>query len=263
MHYFRWAYFLLFFLLFNNYQSFGRPAIASAEEIAKRLQQVPVLCYHQVRDWDRTDSKSGKVYITPVNTFKAHIRMLHDGGYHSISPDQLLGYAIAGMPLPAKPILICFDDGTISQYENALPELERAGFKATFFIMTVVLNRPRYMTTAILNLLVSKGHTIGCHTCDHHTVTGYTEADWEKQLEKPTRQLENITGKHIIYFAYPFGQYSKKSFEVLKGHGYAAAFQLWGKADKDEPLFNVRRILVDGNWDSTRLLKEINNRYYK
>lgn len=255
--------FLLFFLLFDHYQSLGRPAIISSKEIAERLKQVPVLCYHQVRDWDRTDSKSGEVYITPVSTFKEHIRMLHDKGYHSISPDQLLGYAIAGMPLPAKPILICFDDGTISQYENAVPELEKAGFKATFFIMTVVLNRPRYMTTAMLHSLVSKGHTIGCHTWDHHAVTGYTDADWEKQLEKPTRQLENITEKHIIYFAYPFGLYSKKSIGVLKSHGYAAAFQLWGKADKDEPLFNIRRILVDGNWDSTRLLKEINNRYYK
>ncbi|MBS1689247.1 MAG: polysaccharide deacetylase family protein [Bacteroidetes bacterium] len=260
--FFERTYLLLFFLLFNIYQG-PDTGSSSSKEIAERLQQVPVLCYHQVRDWDRNDSKSGKVYVTPVNTFKEHISMLHDNGYHSISPDQLLAYAVKGAPLPARPILICFDDGTLSQYKNAVPEMEKAGFKATFFIMTVVLNKPRYMTTAMLRTLASKGHTIGCHTWDHHAVTGYTDADWKEQLEKPTKQLENITGKHIIYFAYPNGQYSKKGFGMLKSRGYAAAFQLWGEVDKDELLFNIRRILVDGNWDSARLLKEINSRYYK
>src|ERR1700750_214498 len=29
--------------------------------------QVPILCYHQIRDWRPTDSKRAKDYIVPVN----------------------------------------------------------------------------------------------------------------------------------------------------------------------------------------------------
>ena len=44
-------------------------------------KQVPILCYHQIRNWTGSDSKSGKDYITPVETFKQHIKMLADSGY--------------------------------------------------------------------------------------------------------------------------------------------------------------------------------------
>ena len=62
---------------------------ANAATILAR-KQVPILCYHQIRDWKASDSQSAKDYIAPVNTFKAQIKMLADSGYHSILPDQLV-----------------------------------------------------------------------------------------------------------------------------------------------------------------------------
>ena len=62
--------------------------IANAATILAR-KQVPILCYHQIRDWREKDSKSARDYIIPVNTFKAHVKMLADSGYNSILPDQL------------------------------------------------------------------------------------------------------------------------------------------------------------------------------
>ena len=51
--------------------------------------QVPILCYHQIRDWTARDAKNAKDYITPIATFNGHIKMLADSGYHTVSPDQL------------------------------------------------------------------------------------------------------------------------------------------------------------------------------
>lgn len=70
---------------------------------------VPVLCYHQIRDWTPKDSKTAKVYIVPVANFKAEMKILHDKGYHSISPDQLIAHLQHGAPLPSKPIMITLD----------------------------------------------------------------------------------------------------------------------------------------------------------
>src|SRR5882757_6004875 len=66
-------------------------------------KQVPILCYHQIRDWKPTDSKISREYIVPPAAFAAQMRMLADSGYHTISPDQLYAYLISGDKLPSKP----------------------------------------------------------------------------------------------------------------------------------------------------------------
>src|SRR4051812_4361727 len=59
-------------------------------------KEVPVLCYHQIRDWTSGDSKSARDIVVPVNLFKAHLKMLADSGYHTILPDQLYDYLTTG-----------------------------------------------------------------------------------------------------------------------------------------------------------------------
>ncbi|HEX8357041.1 MAG TPA: hypothetical protein VF610_06510, partial [Segetibacter sp.] len=62
--------------------------MASAATILAR-KEVPVLCYHQIRDWTGSDSKSARDYIIPVETFRSHLKMLADSGYHTVLPDQV------------------------------------------------------------------------------------------------------------------------------------------------------------------------------
>ncbi|XZF15708.1 polysaccharide deacetylase family protein [Chitinophagaceae bacterium MMS25-I14] len=212
------------------------------------LPHVLVLCYHQVRDWTATDSKSARTYIVSVGRFEEQIAGLHDKGYVSILPDQLAGYMLRGAPLPPKAVLLTFDDGTESQITNALPVVDRYGYKATFFIMTVTLGKPGYMSRAQVRMLADKGHTIGCHTWDHHIVTGYTAQDWTTQLVKPTLMLEQITGKPVRYFAYPYGIWNATAIEHLKALHYTAAFQLAGHEYPAEPMFCIRRIIADSKW---------------
>jgi peptidoglycan/xylan/chitin deacetylase (PgdA/CDA1 family) len=84
-------------------------------------KQVPILCYHQIRDWKPTDSKISREYIVPPAAFAAQMRMLADSGYHTISPDQLYAYLISGARLPSRPILLSFDDTDLDQYTVAYP----------------------------------------------------------------------------------------------------------------------------------------------
>jgi peptidoglycan/xylan/chitin deacetylase (PgdA/CDA1 family) len=218
---------------------------------------VPILCYHQIRDWTAKDSKTAKVYIVPVASFKAQIKMLHDSGYHAILPDQLMAYLDHGTPLPSKPIMLTFDDGDESQYTVALPELDKAGYKAVFFVMTVSLNRPNYFAKDQVKELAAKGHVIGCHTWDHHMTTKYTPEDWVKQVEKPRALLAQLSGSPVKYFAYPFGLWNEPAVSHLKNYGFTAAFSLSGKTDHEDPSFTLNRQIVDGSWSTKRLHKTI------
>ena len=230
--------------------------VANAAEILAR-KQVPILCYHHIRDWKASDSKRAKDYIVPLSNFRDQLKMLADSGYHTILPDQLYNYLNTGAELPSKPVMLTYDDTDLEQYTVAKAEMDKYGFKGVYFIMTVSLNRPNYMSREQVKELADNGHIIGSHTWDHHNVKQYKGDDWKTQIEKPTQQLISITGEPVRYFAYPFGLWNKDAIPELKKRGLVAAFQLTDKLDQDDPLFTIRRMIVPGDWSASSMMKRM------
>lgn len=227
--------------------------MASAAEILAK-PQIPVLCYHQIRDWTDKDSKSAKDYITPISVFKEQIKALADSGYTSILPDQLYNHLAYGDELPEKPVMLTFDDNDLSQYENAAPVLKEYGFKGVYFIMTVTIGRPKYMSKEQIKELFDDGNVIGSHTWDHHNVKKYEGEDWVTQIEKPSKVLEGIIGKPIIDFAYPFGLWNPEALPELQKRGIRTAFILSTKRDENQPLLTIRRMIASGFWGGKSLI---------
>ncbi|MEO6149649.1 MAG: polysaccharide deacetylase family protein [Mucilaginibacter sp.] len=227
--------------------------------------QVPILCYHQIRDWRAKDSKAAKDYIVEVANFKAHIKMLADSGYHTILPDQLYDYLVYNKSLPSKPIMLTFDDTDLDQFTIANPELKKHGYKAVYFIMTVSIGRKGkfadYMSRENIKQLSDEGNVIASHTYDHHNFKKFAGEDWVTQIDKPTKKLEEITGKKIAYFAYPFGLWNAEGIPELKKRGFKAAFSLAEKRDQNDPLFTIRRILGSGYWSPKTLHNSIVNSF--
>ncbi len=234
------------------------PAAKAADAAAiTARKQVPILCYHQIRDWTARDSKGAKDYIVPIAQFKAQIKMLADSGYHAVLPDQVYAYMTTGAKLPSKPVMLTFDDTDLDQFTVARPELAKYGYKGMYFVMTVSLGRPHYMSKAQVKQLSDEGNVIGSHTWDHHNVKKYQGQDWVTQIDKPTKTLEDITGKKINYFAYPFGLWNEQAFPELKKRGFVAAFSLAEKRDQQDPLFTIRRIIASGYWSPKTLRNNI------
>lgn len=233
---------------------------ADAATILNR-PQVPILCYHQIRDWKASDSKRAKDYIVPPSNFEEQMKLLAYNGYHSILPDQLYDYLLYGKALPGKPIMISFDDTRAEQFTLAREEMNKYGFKGVYFIMTVSLGKPGYMTKQEVKELADEGNVVGSHTWDHSNVKNYSGEDWKIQIDKPSQELEKITGRPIQYFAYPFGLWNREAIEQLKQRGFKAAFQLSAKRDEDYPQFCIRRMIVPGEWSTATLQKWMRNSF--
>jgi peptidoglycan/xylan/chitin deacetylase (PgdA/CDA1 family) len=233
---------------------------ADAKTILAR-KQVPILCYHQVRNWKPTDGKVGKDYIVEIQNFKDQMKMLADSGYQTILPDQLYAYLNTGAPLPAKPIMLTFDDTDLDQFTTAAPIMKKHGFKAVYFIMTVSIGKKgkfvHYMSSDQIKQLSDAGNVIGSHTYDHKNFKKYQGKDWEEQLDKPTKRLEEITGKKMTEFAYPFGLWNAEGIPELQKRGFRMAFSLADKRDQNDPLFTVRRIIASGYWSPRTLHNSI------
>jgi peptidoglycan/xylan/chitin deacetylase (PgdA/CDA1 family) len=217
---------------------------------------VPVLCYHQIRTPTAADGAEARPYIVSPSVFAAQMRALDRAGYTTVDGDQLVAHLARGAPLPRKPVLLTFDDASAGQYTDALPVLRRHRFVATFFVMTVVLDKPGWLTRRQVRALDRAGMTIGSHTWDHKDVTTYTAPDWETEVDAPTRDLEQLVGHPVRLFAYPFGLYERAAFPHLRRAGMTAAFQLADRLDRRNPLWTIRRIIVP-ELSGSELVREI------
>jgi peptidoglycan/xylan/chitin deacetylase (PgdA/CDA1 family) len=99
-----------------------------------------------------------KVYTVKPTDFAAQMKALSEAGYHTILPAQLYDYLLHDAPLPSKPIMITFDD-TREQY-TIVAEMKKHGFKGVFFVMTVSINRPNYLTKEQIAALSDTGNVM-------------------------------------------------------------------------------------------------------
>ncbi len=229
---------------------------ATAAQIMAKTQ-VPVLCYHHIREPKPGQSETFKSYSVSPSQFAEQMKMLKDSGYESVLPNQLYDYLVYDHPLPPKPVMLTFDDTDEEQFTIGAKEMQKNGFKGVFFIMTISINKPRYMSKEQLKELADNGNAVESHTWDHHMVTKYKGDDWNIQFIKPRKTIEDITGKPALYFAYPYGLWNEAAIPELKKAGFKMAFSLSTKRDSTEPLYTVRRMIVPGQWSTTGVMKSM------
>ena len=237
-----------------------KKVMADAATILSK-KEVPILCYHNIREFSNSASEVMKTNTVKPAAFAAQMKTLADEGYETILPEQLYNYLAFDGPLPKKPIMITFDDTRIDQFTIGATEMKKYGFKGVFFIMTVAINRPGYMTKEEIKTLSDDGNIIASHTWDHHMVTKYAGEDWNTQFVKPKAKLEDIIGKPVTDFAYPFGLWNTAAIPELKKSGHKMAYILSTKRDSIDPLYTIRRIIISGTSSTQGMIKSIESSF--
>src|SRR5207244_8341704 len=146
-----------------------------------------------------------------------------DSGYHTVTADELYNYLTRGSALPSKPIMLSFDDSHEEHFSIADKEMKKYGFKGVFFVETIVINKPNYLTSQEIKTLADEGNTIACHTYDHPLVTRLKDDEWLKELDESRKLIKKMSGKVVEYAAYPYGAWKQHAIdEVMKSRIEAA-----------------------------------------
>lgn len=219
-----------------------------------------VLMYHMVRE-HIDGAKFNKLRVKPTE-FEKQVAWMKAEGFHFVTMQELQDN---WGQHPEKTVAITFDDGYLDNLENAYPILEKYQAKATIYVVVDRHNRDwstykkahhnsgELAREAKLNdeqvqfLAQSDVVEIASHTLTHANLDKLDDAACLAELVDSKQQLEQLTGKAVNSFAYPFGIYSQRDVALAKQAGYHNAVTTKEGIDGLNPDFmQLQRIKISG-----------------
>lgn len=184
---------------------------------------IPVIVYHRIGIAPKNANSVYKSLTIEPAWFEKHLQYLQDNGFTSIHFSDVTAYFQNGTPLPARPVIISFDDGYKDATENALPILQKHNMTGTFYIVSGLVGHRAYMTWEQVTALKDAGMEIGGHTVWHPYLTKISEEKARAEITDSKKKLEEKLGMTVTTFAYPFGAHNAKIEAMVKDAGFTTA----------------------------------------
>ncbi len=203
-----------------------------------------ILMYHGIDSYGN---------INPV-LHEQQIAALYFAGYNTVSLDEVYKWHTdPSYDLPAKPVVLTYDDNYITVYTTVYPILKRYGFCGVNYTHT------NYVGVAIpggndhcdwdeIRQMESAGTLFTeSHTKSHPHLTGLSAEDRWEEIADSKRVIEaNIPGKICNHIAYPYGNYNSAVITDCRNAGYQTGTTVISGANtRETPTFELRRIAIN------------------
>nr|WP_318382930.1 polysaccharide deacetylase family protein [uncultured Enterobacter sp.] len=221
---------------------------------------IPVLTYHHIlRDEENTRFRHTST-TTSVRAFNNQMAWLRDQGYATLTMYQLEGYVRNRMNLPARAVVITFDDGLKSVSRYAYPILKQYGFRATSFTISsrIKLKPQKWDPKSLQFMSISEmrqiqdvfdfqSHTHFLHRTDslrHPILLSRSYHVILFDFERSRRSLAQFN-PHVLYLSYPFGGYDEKAVKAANDAGFhMAVTTVKGKVKPGDNPFLLKRLYI-------------------
>jgi peptidoglycan/xylan/chitin deacetylase (PgdA/CDA1 family) len=221
-----------------------------------RRTAVPILMYHLVNT-----PPPGTAYPelwVPAASFKAQMQALAGAGYHGVTLDQVENNWQKRIALPAKPVVVSFDDGYASQERNAMPILRSLGWPGVLNLEVKNLSVAGGITKHQVRRLMTAGWEIDAHTINHLDLTTLDPAAVHHEVAGSRTALRRDFGVPVNNFAYPAGRYNAVAQAAVRAAGYRAAVTTEpGLAHMDADRTKLPRIRVNGTDSASAVLQAV------
>jgi peptidoglycan/xylan/chitin deacetylase (PgdA/CDA1 family) len=172
---------------------------------------LPILLYHKV---SAQDSDALTVSAGDLDRQLAYIK---SSGYTPISFSELKESLDARRALPAKTVIVTFDDAYLSTRDLAYPLLAKHGVKATVFLPTAFIGgvagwdgaSEPLMSFEMIRELSGELIEFGLHSHRHESYERHSAAQIETDLSQCLRALEDSGCRFTRVFAYAYGRMPK------------------------------------------------------
>jgi peptidoglycan/xylan/chitin deacetylase (PgdA/CDA1 family) len=164
--------------------------------------------------------------------FRSQVAELHHEGHKFTDLDMVL--ASPG-PAGARQVVVTFDDGFDKTHRHALPVMEKLGIRSIHFLVADLLGRfnawdiakgdvrERLMDKSQVEEWIAAGHEIGAHTRTHPFLTRIPAKAAREEIAGGKKKLEDLFGRPVRHFCYPFGDWNEEIRGMVAEAGYASA----------------------------------------
>jgi peptidoglycan/xylan/chitin deacetylase (PgdA/CDA1 family) len=207
----------------------------------------------------------------PPALFAAHMRTLVEGGYTVLTAGEVIQRLQGRREFPAKAVCITFDDGYRNNFTYAFSELQRCGFRASFFVVTDYIESGRRfawlsnqradgnvvqdpqvwepMRWADIVEMSAAGMEVGSHSCTHAHFSELDPEEMRHEVSDSRRTLLMRLGDGVSrVFVCPFGAgraTAARLTKVLRESDFVGAFTgQAGAVDPRSDPFNLPRLTV-------------------
>jgi peptidoglycan/xylan/chitin deacetylase (PgdA/CDA1 family)/glycosyltransferase involved in cell wall biosynthesis len=235
---------------------------------SREKYEIPVLLYHRVINDPSLAGKHG-TYVT-TKQLEAHLEYLHKNNYTPITFEDLS--MINRFDKDKKYVILTFDDGYEDNYTLLFPMLKKFNFKAVIFMVTGKKENtwdyldegrtfPLLERTQILEMN-RYGIEFGAHTMNHVDLTKVEVSEAKQEIEGSRETLEQILGKKVTAFAYPYGSVNETVKELVKKAGFKYGIStVMGPLAIHEDIFNIRRIIAHPDTNLSRFARKVKGNY--
>ena len=224
---------------------------------------IPVLLYHSVSDTPL--GKFGPFTVSGAQ-LASHLDLLLEQGYQPITVRRLLDGLASGQ-LPARPVVLTFDDGFADFAANAWPLLSDRDLAATLYVTAGDIGgRSEWLASAGVRLpmltrreiadLAADGCEIGAHSMTHPHLDCLPHDQAYREIRDSKDVLEQVLGQVVDTFAYPHGYHSRATKELVMAAGYRSATAVRNAlSHADDDRYAIARVTVTADFGTAELAR--------
>jgi peptidoglycan/xylan/chitin deacetylase (PgdA/CDA1 family) len=191
---------------------------------------VPILEYHVLGDVIPAAPYPELFVSRPA--FRAEMGWLDSHGYQAVTLDEVEKAWYRGGTLPAKPVVLSFDDGYRPQYTFALPELRRHGWPGLLNLKA----QGSDLYASNVKAMIAAGWELAAHTIHHLDLTTLDPAQLKLEVSGSRSILRHKYHVPVDNFCYPAGRFDSNVVAAVKAAGYVGATtEIPGDASRGKP----------------------------
>lgn len=208
-----------------------------------RETPVPILMYHVLAVAPAGAPFAG-LFVKPSD-FSGQMGWLATHGYHAVTLDAVWKAWHGGRALPARPIVVSFDDGYRSDVGVALPVLKGHHWPGVLNLKVGNL-KPGDLRPRGVRRLISAGWEIDAHTFTHPDLTAVGDAQLRHEVAGSREAIRRMFHVPVDFFCYPAGRYDARVIAAVRRAGFlGATTTTYGLARPSQP-YTLARVRVSG-----------------
>jgi peptidoglycan/xylan/chitin deacetylase (PgdA/CDA1 family) len=212
---------------------------------------VPILEYH-VLGAAPASAPYPELYVTRPD-FHRQMDWLEAHGYEAVTLEAVEDAWYRGGALPAKPVVVSFDDGYRPQFTYALPELRRHGWPGVLNLKAEGSD----LYTSNVEAMIDAGWELAAHTIHHLDLTTLDAAQLKEEVAGSRAILRREYGVGVANFCYPAGQFDETVIEAVEAAGYTGATtEIPGDAERQKP-YELSRFEILGSTGVSGLAEDL------